>query len=744
MLVGAHLAAVYIQVPSLGWRRTGGAESRSLPTVLPDPDAGGLPGASAFLDLAVADEPHPLLDRFRDIGIERMVAAPFSIADETPAYLTAFDPSNDLGPEVRDAFSALAVHLGTVLERIAGADRFRAIADAIPQLVLALRPDLSIEWCNGRWTAFTGLSLEAMQERDGLHVALHPDDLETIERAWEHAHAGDAPFEVVHRLRNAADGTYRWHLVRAVAMRDGNGLITRWFSTATDVDESRRQANASRFLAAASEAVSASLDVGTTLRTLADVSIPDLGDWCVVAQTQPDGAIRSVAAAHIDPDRTKRLLKQPFPPAGASVSLPLGQDGEVAFGYDGGGRGFDERMVRTAQELVQRAGNAIDNARRYEREHRVADALQRALLPPYLPSARGLRFHAVYRPNAEEANVGGDWYDAFTLPSGRVALSIGDVGGHGLEAAITMGRVREMIRTAAIGDENPATILARVDDVLALGGADTMITVLVGVIDREALSFRYASAGHPAPLVAAHDRTVRVMPTGDVPLGLGLRALYGLHEIALVPDSLLVLYTDGLLEFDHDIIGGEARIVAAVADERRDPHVNRAEAIVERIIEGNAQDDIAVLAVSIDPIAAPVIAVQFEATPESAPQARAVVSAFARELGMPEERLFDLILAVGEATNNAIEHAYVDGAPGTFVVRASLVEGRLVVEIEDRGIWRRRERIVPSDPFLDERGRGISLMRMLCEGVSVERTAAGTVVRLAVQLREESVASRPR
>lgn len=744
MLVGAPLAAIYVRVPSLGWRRTDGAESQNLPTVLPDPDDRGFPGTAALLEFDLADATQPILTRFRDIGIERILAAPFTIAGETAAFLAVFDPLRSPSAEVRDALAAIALHLGTVLERISGADRFRAIADAIPQLVLALRPDLSVEWCNGRWTAFTGLSLEAMQDTDTQHAALHPDDFETIERAWETARSGDAPFEVVHRLRNATDGTYRWHLVRAVAMRDSDDRITRWFSTATDIDESRRAADVSQFLAEATEALGVSLDVKTTLRTLADVAIPELGDWCVIAQARTGGTLWPVAAAHIDPGRTQALIKTPFPPAGTSVALPIGGDGEVAFGYDSGGRGFDESMVRTAQELVQRASHAIENARRYEREHRVADALQRSLLPPYLPSARGLRFHAVYRPNAEEANVGGDWYDAFMLPSGHVALSIGDVGGHGLGAAITMGRVREMIRTAAIGDENPANVLARVDDVLSMSGNDTMITMLVGVIDRAALTFRYASAGHPAPLIAAHDRTVRVMPTGDVPLGLGFRALYGLHEIALVPDSLLVLYTDGLLEFERDVISGEARIVAAVADEHREPHVNRAEAIVERIIEGNAQDDIAVLAVSIDHIAAPVIAVTFDAAPESAPQARAVVSAFARELGMPEERLFDLTLAVGEATNNAIEHAYADGSPGTFAVRASLVEGRMVVEIEDRGMWRRRQRIVPSDPFLDERGRGISLMRMLCEGVSIERTAAGTVVRLAVQLRDGHAESRAR
>jgi PAS domain S-box-containing protein len=734
-LADAERAAVYIRVPGLGWRRTGGSDSRALPAVVPDPDASLTADQSGNLveiDL-LRDGTTPVLGVFRDIGIRRLAGAPFSVGEDIAAYLVAFDPSGPLSPERRDAFSAIAIHLGAVLDRIAGTDRFRAVADAIPQLVWTANADGTVEWCNSRWVAYTGLTLDAMieGERD---AALHPDDFEAIEWAWHSARESGEPFELVYRLRNVVDGAYRWHLMRSVAMRDASGLVVRWFCTATDIDESRRQASVTHFLARATETIGSTLDIDTTLQTLVDVALPELGDWCVARLDY--GGLHHVAAAHVDTHHAQALVDADFPPPGTSLVLPLSAEGEIAFGYAGGGRSYDERLVRTAQELVRRAVAALENAARYERERRVADTLQRALLPAYLPSERGLRFHAAYRPNAEEANVGGDWYDAFRLPSGRIAISIGDVGGHGLDAAITMGRVREMIRTAAISEENPATILARVDDVLTLGGNETMITVLVGIIDRDRSLFRYASAGHPSPLIALPDRTVHILPGGDVPLGIGMRALYVNHDVTLVPDSLMVLYTDGLLEFDRDLIRGEARIIEAASAERGDPHVNCAEAIVDRILSDTVHDDIAVLAVSIDTISAPVLSVTFDAVPESAPQARAVITAFARELGLAEERLFDLTLAVGEATNNAIEHAYADGGPGRFALRASVVGGRLFVEIEDRGNWRKADRPNQTEPELelDERGRGIALMRMLSEGVSLERTATGTVVRLSFSL----------
>jgi PAS domain S-box-containing protein len=734
-LFDAGRAAVYMRVPTLGWRRSGSVQGSRLPGVVPDvaDEVRRLPGDLVDIDLQSDDR--DALTLFRELGIANIIAAAIAPNDDLFGYITVFDPRNADDRRTRDALTVMAMHLGSVLERIAGADRFVAVADAIPQLVWTTLPDGSIEWCNGRWTAYTGLSLEAMRGPDGVRAAIHPDDLESIDREWDRVRDAGEDFDLAYRLR-AGNGSYRWHLTRATAMRDRGGRIIRWFGTATDIDERHRNEFASSFLIRASAAIGSSLRLEETLQNLVDVAVPELGDWCVVAMPHASGVVRTAAAAHVDVDRRQVLLETPFPPAGASITLPIAIGGEtigeVAFGYDGGGRGYDESLVRTALDLTGRAAAAIENARRYEREQRVADALQRALLPPYLPSARGLRFHAVYRPNAQEANVGGDWYDAFELPSGRIAISIGDVGGHGLEAAVTMGRVREIIRTAAIGDEDPGTILDRTDDVLTLGGGETMVTAIVGVIDREALTFTYASAGHPAPLVTGADRTVRVLPAGDVPLGMRFQQAYTTHTIEIVPESLIVAYTDGLLEFDRDVIRGEARIVAAVADELQHPHPSRADAIVGRIIEGQAFDDIALLAVSIDPVEAPVLAVTFDAVPETSPQARAVVSAFASKLALGEDRLFDLLLAVGEAVNNAIEHAYADGTPGTFALRAMRLDGSLVIEIEDRGRWRRRNRPIPSDG-LSERGRGIALMRALCDDVDLSRTATGTVVRLEMR-----------
>ncbi len=184
ILAAAERAAVYVRVPGLGWRRTGGTESRNLPAVVPDPD-GTLSGAAlSFHDINLTpSSEHAALAIFAELGIKRIIGTPFSIGDDTAAYLVAFDAAGTITPDRSDAFSAIAIHLGAVLERISGADRFRAVADAIPQLVWTTNADGVIEWCNSRWIAYTGISLGRMLAGDG-NAALHPDDFEAIERAW--------------------------------------------------------------------------------------------------------------------------------------------------------------------------------------------------------------------------------------------------------------------------------------------------------------------------------------------------------------------------------------------------------------------------------------------------------------------------------------------------------------------------------------------------------------------------------
>jgi len=391
------------------------------------------------------------------------------------------------------------------------------------------------------------------------------------------------------------------------------------------------------------------------------------------------------------------------------------------------GRRYGEEDLALAESLGRRAALCVENARLYQREHRIAETLQRAFLPRDLPRVPGLSVHAAYVPGAAESELGGDWYDAFQLSDGRIVLSIGDVTGHGLHAAVSMGQVRQAIRAAAYEGDPPAAMLARANRLLTLSGSDAMATALVGILDPSTMMFSHATAGHPTPLLAVPDGTVKSLPSGGLPLGMRpTTSLPAVSGISLPMGSLLVLYTDGLIEYNRDPVGGEAELIAAIRKELQMPSTNPAQVILERVRAGrDPHDDVAVLIVAVDPVPLTALDVTFPAIPSTLPLVRQSLQQLSNGLGLDSSRAASLQIAVGEAVNNAIEHAY-GVTPGTVRVRARDEDGRLVVEILDTGEWRRTR--------LDGGGRGLRIMRALIDDVSVETAGSGTTVRLSVPL----------
>ncbi len=207
---------------------------------------------------------------------------------------------------------------------------------------------------------------------------------------------------------------------------------------------------------------------------------------------------------------------------------------------------------------------ASTRPRVYAREHHVADTLQRALLPERLPVDDRLSFDAAYLPGAEEAIVGGDWYDAFRLPDGRIAFSIGDVAGHGLRAAIVMGEVRQAFRAAALNPNSPSLVLERANTIVNMRANPVMVTAIFGIVDPRDGVLTYACAGHPAPLLALPCGTVQLLPKDGLPLGIVDQVGASDWTFTLPPGALFALYTDGLIEYSRDVLEGEARLVEAV------------------------------------------------------------------------------------------------------------------------------------------------------------------------------------
>jgi serine phosphatase RsbU (regulator of sigma subunit) len=258
--------------------------------------------------------------------------------------------------------------------------------------------------------------------------------------------------------------------------------------------------------------------------------------------------------------------------------------------------------LRFAEEVAVRAGLAFDNARAYEREKRIAVTLQAASLPKALPTIDHLYLSADYRPGKSEATIGGDWYDAFALDNGCVAITVGDVLGNGLAAAVTMGRLRQSMRVVATLIAEPNAMLDAADRTVRGESDETYATALAGVFDPRTHQFTFASAGHPSPVLRHPDGRIEEFDVPGMMLGLRPGTSLQTFTIDVTPGSTLVFFTDGLTEATRDIDEGHRRLHAAMADADVARADNPAHALVEHVLMGRPPtDDIAVLVAEVGP-----------------------------------------------------------------------------------------------------------------------------------------------
>jgi serine phosphatase RsbU (regulator of sigma subunit) len=236
------------------------------------------------------------------------------------------------------------------------------------------------------------------------------------------------------------------------------------------------------------------------------------------------------------------------------------------------------------------------------------DTLLKGFVVSDFPVVPGLAFDVLYQPAAAIEHLGGDWYDIFTLPDGRVAFSLGDVCGRGLGAAVKMGQAKQAIKVAAslqINDPMPLAVLEQTNKVIFLNDHEVQFTTAIyGVIDLFNRKVTYASAGHHPPILAKAGEEPRIMPNHGFPLGveINLPDLIKEHEFIYESGSLLVLYTDGLIEYSHDAQQGEARLLRAARDAVTTKAQYPAKFIVESVLQEEAQhpDDVAVLTISFE------------------------------------------------------------------------------------------------------------------------------------------------
>ncbi|MDT0461555.1 SpoIIE family protein phosphatase [Streptomyces gibsoniae] len=256
---------------------------------------------------------------------------------------------------------------------------------------------------------------------------------------------------------------------------------------------------------------------------------------------------------------------------------------------------FAEDELSDAEEIAAKAAVAIDNALRYAREHDTALTLQRSMLPRSFKPPGGIEVAHRYLPASDASEVGGDWYDVAAMTLDRAALAIGDVMGHGIPAAAVMGQMRSTLRALVRLDLPPDQLLHHLDQTMQDLDGPILATCLYGVCDAGANRCRLARAGHPPPALITPDGTARLidLPSG-APLGIG-GISYTTTEIPVAPGTVLVLYTDGLVEArEHDLDERLAELIHLLAGTH--PSLDElADTLIDRLAPTPAQDDIALL-----------------------------------------------------------------------------------------------------------------------------------------------------
>ena len=424
------------------------------------------------------------------------------------------------------------------------------------------------------------------------------------------------------------------------------------------------------------------------------------------------------------------------------VSQPLrGPDGNVIGSLGllwSTPREFDaselEMFARTA-EITQ---SAVGRVRSAQREHRIAVDFQEHLLDLDRGSTAAV-VAAVYQPGGEAMRVGGDWYLVAPLQRpGQIAVSVGDVVGHGLPAAIVMSRLRAAVSATALTGAEPHAVLSSLDRYAAAIPGARCATVSYAVIDTGqsetgggASRISYSCAGHPYPLLVTPDHTPVFLQAGRRPpvAALASRLKANTAEQELPAGSLLLLYTDGLIERPGETLDeGFARLQAAAAYRAELSVGEFCDELLDRMAPpGGYTDDVVLLAVRPNHSTARSFATVLPAAPANIPQARHRLRDWLTGIAVEPHRVADILLATGEAVSNAIEHGSSGDSLRTVSVEAFVRGHTVIAAVSDSGRW-------SGDSSASQRslrgGRGLTMINGLADHVTTVRTAHGTRITL--------------
>ena len=377
------------------------------------------------------------------------------------------------------------------------------------------------------------------------------------------------------------------------------------------------------------------------------------------------------------------------------------------------------RAVALLRNATERAGLILERARLFERERMIAATLQRDLLPETLPAVPGATVSAYFSSGGDGVRVGGDWYDALVLPGGRLGLVVGDVAGRGVAAAARMGELRSVARAYALEGHGPAEMLRRVNAYHLAMNSDTMTTILFVVVEPDRDRARFASAGH-MPLLLIPDPASRTAPhyldAPGPPLGVLEIGSYEEREVHLPAGAMLALYTDGLVERRGEVLDlGLERLRAALSaeagDHPADVGVAQSRAL-SACLEGSGGDDVTVMFVRAQERLGSPASYTLTSDPEALRAMRRHLRRWLDEAGAHPAEAAEIIMAVNEAMQNAIEHGNAC-AVAPITIALDLRGDDVVVVVRDLG----HDGARTPNP---DRGRGIQLMSALMDDARVD------------------------
>ena len=591
------------------------------------------------------------------VGIRTMLSVPMIVRGRTIGALTygwqsSTPPTEDQAQLAQQIARRVALALdNSALYQEAHGERER-LAALMRQLPLGV----IIAETTSRKLLFTNQRAQELLGPGASERSISGPHAELIHRALAGESTSDREIDVIR-----ADGSRGLVSLSAEPVRDAGGEIVAAVATLFDLTEHRQREDALAFLAAASAALTETLDVQHTLTELVELAVPRLADWCTIDMLDR-GEIRNVGVAHADPDtaRLARRLHARRPvraqaSSGVSAALATGRSqlisdvpawlaaqetpdeelealarvlgvrssivaplaghgrvfGAITLATTSSGRRFTEQDQAVAEDLARRAALALENARLYGAEHDIAHALQQSLLPGTLTQPPGTEVVARYRPAGEGAEVGGDFYDSWQTGE-HYFLAIGDVAGHGPSAAALTSLTRQAMRVVSRYEQSPARILAVVNETIrAQSDPEQFCTAALAALRATDAGYvlTIACAGHPPPIVVrGHTGVPEEIGICGPLLGVMAELEYEDATGLLGLGDVIAFWTDGVTERRHrGGMFGEERLIALLGDLGGRPAADIARILDEAVVDfapGLPDDDVAILIARVTAVGA--------------------------------------------------------------------------------------------------------------------------------------------